>query len=257
MGVDSSIIKEQSLSHAFSEPGAVQCSVVRGASGRLMEPRRRKRISDETMHHALPLSIRATTAGNLCQYGRMSHARAFLIWMQHNNPPAVARSRRATWLIPTFIRLNSRRNTLLKAAGDLFDLSHEIKRVCLIQYQNDGWFLPEGRRNFGESRHAAALREAEEETRYKCRVYPISMLTGAPQPDDPEDVPDMARLLPDLSEPLMLTVRSWTGELMSELFGATLPWLTVGLTGAESTTPRIFPPSSLPVRKLYRAEVSD
>ncbi|KAL2853595.1 hypothetical protein BJX68DRAFT_233234 [Aspergillus pseudodeflectus] len=60
----------------------------------------------------------------------------------------------------------------------------------------------------------------------KCRIYLISISTGAPQPDDPEDVPDMARLMPDLSGPFMLTVRELDGELMSRLFGSTLPWLT-------------------------------
>ncbi|KAJ0425633.1 NUDIX hydrolase domain-like protein [Aspergillus carlsbadensis] len=93
----------------------------------------------------------------------------------------------------------------------LLDISRETKRVCLIQYQNVGWFLPKGRRNIGETRHAAALREVEEETGYKCRVYPVSMSTRAPRPDDPEDVPDTARLISDSSEPFMLTVRELDG----------------------------------------------
>jgi hypothetical protein len=37
------------------------------------------------------------------------------------------------------------------------------------------------------------------------------MSTRAPQPDVPENVPDTARLLPDLSEPFMLTFRELDG----------------------------------------------
>jgi hypothetical protein len=45
MGVEASIIKDESLLGSFSEPGAVQCSQVPGASGRLMEPQRRRKES--------------------------------------------------------------------------------------------------------------------------------------------------------------------------------------------------------------------
>ncbi|KAL4872558.1 NUDIX hydrolase domain-like protein [Aspergillus spectabilis] len=95
----------------------------------------------------------------------------------------------------------------------LFDLSQKPKRVCLILYrhrENDEWLLPKGRRNRGESRRQAALREVEEETGYKCRIYPVTVTTRAPQADDPENVPDIPRLSPDLSEPFMFTVRELT-----------------------------------------------
>jgi 8-oxo-dGTP pyrophosphatase MutT (NUDIX family) len=58
----------------------------------------------------------------------------------------------------------------------LFDLSHETKSVCLIHYTvKDEWLLAKGRRNCGESRLEAALREVEEETGYKCHVYSVTM----------------------------------------------------------------------------------
>jgi 8-oxo-dGTP pyrophosphatase MutT (NUDIX family) len=95
----------------------------------------------------------------------------------------------------------------------LFDLSRELKRVCLIHYLHGGneeWLLPKGRRNRGECRRQAALREVEEETGYKCRIYPVTMVTRAPHAHDLENVADEPRLCSDLDEPFMLTVRELT-----------------------------------------------
>ncbi|KAL2810732.1 hypothetical protein BJX63DRAFT_303884 [Aspergillus granulosus] len=85
------------------------------------------------------------------------------------------------------------------------------KPLCLIQYHNSGWLLPKGRRHIGESRHAAALREAEEETGFKCLIHPATVLTRALRANDPEDVPDIARLCVGSTEPLLLTVRDLDG----------------------------------------------
>ncbi|KAL4999219.1 NUDIX hydrolase domain-like protein [Aspergillus recurvatus] len=90
----------------------------------------------------------------------------------------------------------------------LFDLSNKTQRVCLIHYNvKDEWLLAKGRRNCGESRLEAALREAEEETGYKCRIHPVTMSTRAPQKMEADNIPDQARSYPDLSEPFMLTIR--------------------------------------------------
>lgn len=50
----------------------------------------------------------------------------------------------------------------------LFDLrANKPKAVCLIHYHaKNEWMLAKGRRNCGESRHQAALREVSEETDY-------------------------------------------------------------------------------------------
>ncbi|KAL2830862.1 NUDIX hydrolase domain-like protein [Aspergillus cavernicola] len=95
----------------------------------------------------------------------------------------------------------------------LFNLSQKPKQVCLIQYiKTDEWLLPKGRRNCGESRRQAAVREVEEETGYKCHIQPVAMSTRAPQADDAEDIPDRARVCYDLDEPFMLTVRELDGN---------------------------------------------
>ncbi|KAL2853315.1 NUDIX hydrolase domain-like protein [Aspergillus pseudoustus] len=105
----------------------------------------------------------------------------------------------------------SSENFVESCGAILFDLSQPTKRVCLIQYRDDEWLLPKGRRNVGESRHAAALRETQEETGYKCRIHPVTMLTRAPRADDPEDAPDSAQLCAESTEPFMLTIRELPG----------------------------------------------
>ncbi|KAL4887629.1 NUDIX hydrolase domain-like protein [Aspergillus karnatakaensis] len=95
----------------------------------------------------------------------------------------------------------------------LFDMSQEPHRVCLINYtygESDEWYLPKGRRNQGESRRQAALREVEEETGYSCHVHPVAMKTRAPRASDPEDIPDELRLRTDSDEPFMVTHRELT-----------------------------------------------
>ena len=69
------------------------------------------------------------------------------------------------------------------------------------------WMLPKGRRNVGESRKDAALREVAEESGLQCRLLPVTMPTKACAPDDPADVPDEARTQIDITEPFMCTVR--------------------------------------------------
>ncbi|KAJ5435496.1 NUDIX domain [Penicillium cf. griseofulvum] len=87
----------------------------------------------------------------------------------------------------------------------LFDLSDsQNKKVCLIYYRaKDEWLLAKGRRNCGESRHEAALREVCEETGYQARLYPVTMYTRAPPIDEQGYIPDKPRSYQDLTEPFM------------------------------------------------------
>jgi 8-oxo-dGTP pyrophosphatase MutT (NUDIX family) len=80
--------------------------------------------------------------------------------------------------------------------------------VYLVRYikQNE-WLLAKGRRDCGESRSEAAIREIQEETGLKCKLLPITMATRAPATHLANDVRDKARIYPDLTEPFMFTFR--------------------------------------------------
>ena len=80
--------------------------------------------------------------------------------------------------------------------------------VCLVNLvSKNEWMLPKGRRNIGESRKEAALREVAEETGLQCRLLPVTMPTRACALNDPPDVPDEARIQIGITEPFMCTVR--------------------------------------------------
>ncbi|KAJ5478184.1 hypothetical protein N7530_003693 [Penicillium desertorum] len=90
----------------------------------------------------------------------------------------------------------------------LFNLSTQNKSVCLIHYHaKNEWLLAKGRRNCGESRHEAALREVREETGYQAHLHPVTMYTRAPPIDEQGHVLDEPRSYPDLTEPFMVTMR--------------------------------------------------
>lgn len=90
----------------------------------------------------------------------------------------------------------------------LFDLTGLEASVCLVKYlPKNEWMLAKGRRNCGESRHAAALREMREETGYHCELLPITMPTRAPEAAEDNNVADVARSYPDITEPFMVTMR--------------------------------------------------
>ncbi|KAK7402489.1 hypothetical protein QQX98_011767 [Neonectria punicea] len=101
----------------------------------------------------------------------------------------------------------------------LFDFSGHTNKVCLLRYSSSPGnqttgerLLAKGRRNCGESRGAAALREVQEETGYPCHLHPVQMSTRAPGPTETSHVPDQARSYPDLTEPFMLTTRVLGGD---------------------------------------------
>lgn len=90
------------------------------------------------------------------------------------------------------------------AGAILFHLSK--RQVCVLHLlSRDEYFLPKGRRNYGESRQQAALREVREETGYECRLIPIRMSSRAP-PDN-ENHADVPRVYENSTEPFYLQVR--------------------------------------------------
>lgn len=106
---------------------------------------------------------------------------------------------------------------LVESAGAI--LFHQsTKRVCLLHFIPRGeYFFAKGRRNCGESRLAAALREVREETGYPCRALPVTMSTRAPPPPQDETTeqhspPDLPRTYPHLTEPFTLQIRQLGGE---------------------------------------------
>lgn len=82
------------------------------------------------------------------------------------------------------------------------------RRVCVAKLVETGeYVLLKGRRNIQESRRDAALREAYEETGYRCELLPVRMAVRATALGDDPDVPDYARMYDGLEEPFMCTVR--------------------------------------------------
>lgn len=94
-----------------------------------------------------------------------------------------------------------------------FDFSGPNPQVCLVHYTpKNEWLLAKGRRNCDETRQAAALRETEEETGYRCRLLPINLSTRCPAASEEDNVPDEPRSYPNITEPFMLNIRRTDGE---------------------------------------------
>lgn len=131
----------------------------------------------------------------------------------------------------------------------LFDLTDsQNKTVCLVHYHaKDEWLLAKGRRNCGESRHEAALREAFEETGYKAHLHPVTMRTRAPPIDEHEHMPDEPRTYANLTEPFMVTMRQLSDESAKDV--KVIWWYIAALdkgflpsgSGEEQFTPTFFP----------------
>lgn len=82
------------------------------------------------------------------------------------------------------------------------------RELCLVHYdKRDEWLLAKGRRNVGESRHKAALREMQEETGFTCHLLPLTMTTRAPPAMEVGDTPDEPCVHHEATEPFMLTCR--------------------------------------------------
>lgn len=128
----------------------------------------------------------------------------------------------------------------------LFDSSQE--KVCLLlrqshpddKQQKAEWVLPKGRRNCGEHRYAAALREVEEETGYACHLQPLTMATRAPTAKDPDGAEP--RIHRTFTESFMVTHRV-KGDKYLKLIYWFLAVADEKMTGGEDRfTPRFFEP---------------
>ena len=92
------------------------------------------------------------------------------------------------------------------AGAVLFRLSD--RRICALQLSpSKEYVLAKGRRNCGETRQEAAVREIEEETGFKCRLLPVTMLTRAPPMIETDQEADVARIETEITEPIALQVR--------------------------------------------------
>lgn len=103
------------------------------------------------------------------------------------------------------------------AGGILFNPVE--RRICILHYhRNNEHLLPKGRRNVGESRAAAAVREVREETGVPCRLMHVNMQSRAPSAAEDAAagpgafVPDVARKHEKVEgEPFMVTYRQLGG----------------------------------------------
>ncbi|KAK0993611.1 hypothetical protein LTR91_007966 [Friedmanniomyces endolithicus] len=96
------------------------------------------------------------------------------------------------------------------AGAILFKLS--TRQICLVHRLSTGeWLLPKGRRNVGESRAEAAIREAAEETGFQCRLLPLTMTTRAPPAKETANCRDKPRVHHGVCEPFKVTCRPLSG----------------------------------------------
>ena len=87
------------------------------------------------------------------------------------------------------------------------------RQICIVHHRKrDEYLLAKGRRNIGESRHTAAIREGEEETGYRCRPLPVKMTTRAPPAVELKFSRDEPIEYEDICEPFMVTHRTLKGN---------------------------------------------
>nr|POE54391.1 hypothetical protein CFP56_41330 [Quercus suber] len=97
----------------------------------------------------------------------------------------------------------------VESAGAI--LFHVSKRqICLVYHrQRNEWLLAKGRRNIGEARAQAALREVTEETGMECDLMQMNMITRAPPAIEIlEHYPDEPRTHNAVTEPFWVTIRN-------------------------------------------------
>lgn len=100
------------------------------------------------------------------------------------------------------------------------------RQIGLLNFpsRNNEWLLAKGRRNIGESRAAAAVREVQEESGVKCKLTPVTLHSRlCPAVEVPgEFTPDEVRRFEEAVEPFMMSVRE-VGEDQRKLI-----WWFVG-----------------------------
>ncbi|KAK1253280.1 hypothetical protein MKX07_001357 [Trichoderma sp. CBMAI-0711] len=96
---------------------------------------------------------------------------------------------------------------LVESAGTiLFRLS--TCEICILHHLKlDQYVLPKGRRNLGESRQAAALRETTEETGLPCYLLPVDLVCRVTPAIQNGDLPDEPRLFKGACEPIAMQQR--------------------------------------------------
>lgn len=88
----------------------------------------------------------------------------------------------------------------------LFRMS--TKEVCVLHLlERDEYILAKGRRNCGETRQDAAIRELTEETGFPCHLLILNMFTRAPPAVEAEQLGDEARFFTSICEPFTLQIR--------------------------------------------------
>ena len=95
----------------------------------------------------------------------------------------------------------------------LFDI--QTRLLCVLRYKNVGHaVLPKGRRDLGEHRADAAIREVREETGLPCKLLPVTLASRQPGPEQNANagsdgyVPDTVNTHPNVThEPFYLQVR--------------------------------------------------
>ena len=118
----------------------------------------------------------------------------------------------------------------VESAGAIaFNLTE--RKVCPVHYaKRDEWLLAKGRRNLGETRQQAAIRELAEETGHRCRTLPLRMTTRNPPANETEQhYPDEPRPHENACEPFMLTCRQ-----LRENEGMKLIWWYVAAVDEEA-----------------------
>jgi 8-oxo-dGTP pyrophosphatase MutT (NUDIX family) len=121
-------------------------------------------------------------------------------------PPKMARGRKSTHSS----RELPSEHFVESCGAILFDLSDpNDKKICIVKpsYSNSEWLLAKGRRNHGESRKDAAIREVMEETGFRCKILPVTMPTHTTPPEAHADFPDSTHVYEGLSEPFWCTIR--------------------------------------------------
>ncbi|KAL6876101.1 NUDIX hydrolase domain-like protein [Trichoderma longibrachiatum] len=108
---------------------------------------------------------------------------------------------------PTISNLYGAEQFVESAGTVLFRLStHEICILRLLNKPNE-YVLPKGRRNIGESRQAAAIRETIEETGIPCYLLPVDLVSRLTPTVPKGHLPDEPRLYKGACEPIAMQQR--------------------------------------------------
>lgn len=118
----------------------------------------------------------------------------------------------------------------------LFDISNlDSIKVCLVQHRECGeWHFAKGRRNQGESRKDAAIREVMEETGFRCQLLPVTMSTRATPTDAHADILDKAVVCEKLTEPFMCHIRT-----LRHRKGTKIIWWYIAVLEEDGDQPKL------------------